>query len=556
MSGALIRGGRVVDGLGGQARTEDVRVQGGRIVEMGANLTPNGEQEFDAANAIVVPGFIDAHTHLDPWLWRDPSFEPLPQHGVTTVVTGNCALSLAPVGADNSALIDMFAYIEDVPADVMAKAVPWDWQSWGDYVRQASKVPSTVHIAPLVGLSQIRHAVMGEAAFERAATDAEREAIVGVVRSCLDEGACGVSLSFIDTDSSGRAVPSRLADDAELAAVMTAIVEAGHGIAQFNGAYDQVERMGGLCKATGVAATWVQLITHSSKPQHHRDMLAQAARLRADGANIRPQVSPRPLLFQLNFTGTIQFMGLDLWNDFANAPLDRKRELVADEAWRERARHEWDHGTGTMFPRDDLASVAIIPTAHDKEPASLPGTLAQLLAQRGGHASDLLLDWTAEHDMAPGLIVTVANDDVALVAEALCDPNTLIAASDVGAHMQMMAAQGDPSLLLTRHVMERGDMTLEEAIRRMTSEPAEFLGLTDRGVLAVGKRADIAIIDLDELEYLPEELGFGLLGEGAGHFTRPAKGIRATLVNGVATQIDGVLTGARPAGFLPAHQAA
>jgi N-acyl-D-amino-acid deacylase len=170
-----------------------------------------------------------------------------------------------------------------------------------------------------------------------------------------------------------------------------------------------------------------------------------------------------------------------------------------------------------------------------------------------GHPSDLLLDWTAEHDMAPGLIVTVANDDVDLVAEALCDPNTLIAASDVGAHMQMMAAQGDPSLLLTRHVMERGDMTLEAAIRRMTSEPAEFFGMTDRGVLAVGKRADIAIIDLDELEYLPEELAYGLLGDGAGHFTRPAKGIRATLVDGVATQIDGILTGARPAGMMPAH---
>jgi N-acyl-D-aspartate/D-glutamate deacylase len=545
----LIRGGEIVDGLGGPSRTGDVRVRDGRIVEIGERLDPDGEGDLDASGAIVTPGFVDAHTHLDPWLWRDPSFTPLPQHGVTTVMTGNCSLSLAPVGGDHRALASMFAFIEDVPPEVFNNEIPWTWHSWGEYVQEAGAVPSTVDTAPLVGLSSIRHAIMGEAAYERAADDDERAAIAALARSCLDTGAHGVSLSFIDSDTEGRPVPSRLADDAELMAVFTALVEAGHGIAQFNGTSDHVERIGRICKATGAPATWVQLITYADRPERHRDALAQAARLRAEGANIRPQVSPRPLLFQMKLASTMQFAGLDALNEFINAPVPRKYELARDENWRERARHEWDSDRKTMFPRHQLADIAIVPTDRDSDPSLLPKTLAELHARRGGHPADLFVDWAAEYDMAPGLVVTVANASADLNAEVLCDPNTLVAASDVGAHGQMMAAYGDPTLLLTKHVLERGDLSLERAIQRLTAEPAEFLGLMDRGTLEVGRRADIAIVDLAELEYMPQELAAEKIG-GTAHFTRPAKGIRATIAAGEATQIEGVLTGARPGRFI------
>lgn len=549
MSGMLIRNGTVIDGLGGSSRVEDVRVREGLIVEMGTQLRSTGEQEIDASNKVVVPGFVDAHTHLDPWLWRDPSLSPLPQHGVTTALTGNCSLSLAPVGDDHSALANMFAFIEDVPPNVFENEIPWGWRSWSEYVESAGTAPTTVNVAPLVGLSSIRYAILGEAAYERASTGDEREAIISLVRSCLDAGAFGISMSFIDSDSEGRPVPSRLADDAELTAVLTTLVEARHGIAQFNGSTDQVERMGQICKSTGARATWVQLITHAGQPDHHRDMLAQAARLRAQGADIRPQVSPRPLLFKLKLATTMQFMGLEALNDFANAPVSRKRELVADMSWRERARVEWDSTQRTMFPRHKLEDVAIIPTVHDKDVSRLPKTLDELHAQRGGHPADIFLDWANEHEMEPGLVVTIANADPDYNGEVLCDPNTLVAASDVGAHMQMMAAYGDPSLLITRHVLERGDLSLEAAVRRLTAEPAEFLGLTDRGALKVGNHADIAVIDIDELEYLPQELAPDLIG-GEAYFTRAAKGIIATIVDGVATQIGGEVTGTRPGRFL------
>jgi N-acyl-D-aspartate/D-glutamate deacylase len=453
----------------------------------------------------------------------------------------------------------MFAYIEDVPAEVFDQAVPWGWESWDDYLSAARAVPSTVHVSPLVGLSALRLAVLGDAAFDRASTDEERAAIAALARSCVEAGACGLSVSFLDTDSKARPVPSRLADEAELAAVFQALGSTGRGIVEFvigspDFGWTDIELMGRLSAASGVPATWVQLIARSAAPEHHRQFLEQAARLQAGGADVRPQVSPRPLLFQLNLTGTIQFMGLELWNDFANAPVERKRDLAADPAWRERARHEWDTGGGTMFPRQNLSQVTIVPTEHDRDPGTLPATFADLHAQRGGHAADVFLDWAAEHQMAPGLLVTIANEDVDLVGELMSHPATLLAASDIGAHINMMSPHGDPTLLLTRHVLERGDLSLEAAVRRLTAEPADFLGLEDCGLVETGRRADLAVVDLDELEYLPQELVHDLPG-GASRFTRPAKGIRATVVSGEVTQLDGRLTGVRPAGFLPAPAA-
>jgi N-acyl-D-amino-acid deacylase len=558
MADLLVRGGSVVDGTGSAASIGDVRIRDGLIAEVGPSLHRDGELELDAGGAIVTPGFIDAHTHLDPWLWWDPSLDPVPQHGITTVLTGNCSLSLAPVGAARSALTDMFSYIEDVPANVFDEAVPWTWESWDEYMRDASAVRSTVRIAPLVGLSALRLAVLGDASFDRPSTDTERIAIAALVQECMRAGASGLSLSFLDTDRLGRPVPSRLADDGELHAVMEVVADAA-GIVEFvagspAGQLADVDRMGRICRATGAVSTWVQLITLGGAPEYHREFLEQANRLQNDGANVIPQVSPRELLFQLNLAGTIQFMGLELWNAFVNAPIEEKHRLAVDPSWRARARQEWDSGPGTMFPRDDLARVAIVPTALDREPGALPGTLAELQAQRGGHSADIFLDWAAEHDMNPGLMVTVANENPDMVAEVLASPATLVAASDVGAHIQMMAAHGDPTLLLTRHVLERGDLTLEQAVARLTAEPARVLGMHDRGIIKVGKRADLAIVDLSELEYLPAHLVHDLPG-GASRFTRPAKGIRATVVDGEPTQIDGALTGKRPAGMTVAASA-
>src|SRR5436190_8952 len=203
----LVRGGMVVDGTGGPARKADVRVTDGVIAEIGPTLAPDGEAELDASGAFVAPGFIDSHTHYDPSLWWDPLLDPMPQHGVTTVVTGNCSLSLTPVRArDRTGASDVFGFIEDIPLDAFATGIPWTWESYAEWRDALAAHGTAVNIAALVGHSNLRTYVMGDEAWERAATADERATIANVLRECLDAGALGLSTSFLDQNRSARIV--------------------------------------------------------------------------------------------------------------------------------------------------------------------------------------------------------------------------------------------------------------------------------------------------------------------------------------------------------------
>ena len=202
----LVRGGTVVDGTGAPGTRVDVRVRDGIIAEVGAELPRDGEDEIDAGGAVVGPGFIDCHTHYDPSLWWDPLLDPMPQHGVTTVVTGNCSLSLMPVRAADreQRAADVFGFIEDIPVDAFMTGMPWTWESYAEW-RDALRAHGTaVNIAPLIGHSNLRVYVMGEDAWERAATPDEREHLARVLADCLAAGALGLSTSFTDQDRHGR----------------------------------------------------------------------------------------------------------------------------------------------------------------------------------------------------------------------------------------------------------------------------------------------------------------------------------------------------------------
>ena len=222
----LVRGGTLVDGTGAPARTGDVRVRDGRIAEIGTDLAPDGtgdarEVEIDARGAYVAPGFIDCHTHYDPSVWWDPLVDPMPQHGVTTVVTGNCSLSLSPVrAADRVTASDVFGFIEDIPVDAFATGIPWAWESYAEWRDVLRTHGTAVNIAALVGHSNLRVYVMGDDAWDRTATDDERARLATVLADSLAAGALGLSTSFIDQDRHGNAVPSRAADDAELLALV------------------------------------------------------------------------------------------------------------------------------------------------------------------------------------------------------------------------------------------------------------------------------------------------------------------------------------------------
>ena len=558
----LVRGGSVVDGTGAPARVADVRIRDGVVTEIAAGLAPDGERVVDAGGAYVAPGFIDCHTHYDPSVWWDPLVDPMPQHGVTTVVTGNCSLSLTPVRAhDRVAASDVFGFIEDIPLDAFTSGIPWSWESYAEW-RDALRAHGTaVNVAALVGHSNLRVYVMGDDAWTRAATSDERARLAAVLAEALAAGAFGMSTSFVDQDRHGHAVPSRAADDAELRALIEVLGGAPDGprvleflpwIKELDRQLVDIDRVARWCGEVGAASTWNQLAENGRDPSRAERILEQAHALHADGCRVYGQVSPRPFDLHLSFDQTPAFVAIPAWGRFIALPTaTEKRALLTDDPWRAAARADWDRvGDGfTIFPVSRLDRVRLT-SVRDGEEQFLDHSFAEVVAARGGHPSDVLADWVLEHDLAPGMVAeALSNNDAGRVSELIADPTTVVGASDAGAHLQMMCGAGDSTLLLTEHVRDRGDLSVEDGVHQMTGRLAEVFGIRDRGVLAPGRAGDVVVFALDELDYRPDTTVHDLPG-GAARLTRPPGGFRTTAVAGVVTQEDGIATGARPGGPL------
>jgi N-acyl-D-aspartate/D-glutamate deacylase len=293
------------------------------------------------------------------------------------------------------------------------------------------------------------------------------------------------------------------------------------------------------------------LVHNESRPEYADQLLGVCRDLRARGARLWPQMSPRTIDFRINWETSMVFMNLPEWHRIPNAADDPTRAaLLRDPTWRAAARQQWDATERGMFPCRSPHRVRVIEVTDPALEPWLGRNLADLVAERGGHPSDVLADWVLENDLRPGILVTgVANSDVDEVARLLVDPDTLVASSDAGAHVQMMCAAGDTTLYLTRHVRDREDLTVEQAIHELTAKQADVFGFRDRGRIAPGLVADLTVFALDELHW--DEDGFvDDLPGGSRRLRRPPGGYRYTVANGEVTQEDGELTGALPAGVL------
>ena len=550
----IIRGGEVIDGSGGPRVRGDVRVRGGRIAEVGDELTPEGEREIDASGAVVTPGFIDTHAHTDPQVFWDPTLDPDPLHGVTTMLVGNCSLSLYPVSdTTRSAISDLFAYVEDVPRDLFDDSVPWTWNDYAGYRDAVNAVGTGINLAPLVGHTPIRLEVMGDDAWTRVATPVERAAMAALLDGAMRAGAWGLSTSFLDSDADGRPVPSRAADGAEFDALLDVIARAGRGLVEVvpgllgENPEAALEDLARRCGARGIGLTWTGFVHVDSNPGATRRWLDLTARLAADGVRTYPQLSPRPIDFRLNWDSSMMFMSMPAgWHRVIAARGAEKAALLADPAWREAARAEWDQVRGALFPHRRLECARIVEVVGAENERWLGHSLAELVEARGGHPSDVFADFVLANDCRPGIVaVGVSNADVDGVGRTLTDPAVLVSSSDAGAHLQMLCASGDTTLLLTRHVRERGDFTLEQAVHELTGRQVEAFGFNGRGAIAEGSIADLVVFALDELHYERDEFVQDL-PNGGSRLRRPEGGYRATIVNGVPVQLDGASTGALP----------
>jgi N-acyl-D-aspartate/D-glutamate deacylase len=306
-----------------------------------------------------------------------------------------------------------------------------------------------------------------------------------------------------------------------------------------------------MCGRHGVASTTNTLVAMESRPEYAGELMTLARKLRAGGSAFWPQMSPRTIDFRINWETSMVFMMLSEWHRIPNAADDTERaRLLRDPEWRAAARAQWDVTPSAMFPSQDPRRVRFIEVTRRELEPWRGKTLADLVEARGGHPSDILADWVLENDLRPGvLVVGVANSNVDDVAALLVDPDTVIASSDAGAHVQMMCAAGDTTLVLERHVRDRGDLPLEQAVHELTGKLAAAFGFHDRGTVTPGRVADLTVFALDELHWDEDTFVDDLPG-GASRLRRPPGGYRYTLAAGEITQEDGVLTDARPAGVL------
>jgi N-acyl-D-aspartate/D-glutamate deacylase len=555
MNDLLIAGGTVIDGTGAPARRADVRVRAGRIVEVAPGLAAQGERVIDASGALVTPGFIDSHTHFDATIYWDPLCDPMPQHGVTSVVVGNCSLGLAPVRpSDRRSQVDVYSYIEDMPVDVLNEAIPWNWQGFADYAAALSARKLGVNLCAFVGHSQIRGYVMGEAAWERTATVDEVAAMCAELETALAAGALGLSFSLYDKDREGRPVPSCLADDAEMDALCAVLGARGAAFQFVPGdttdvIVEQIEWLAGFLGRHGVTGFYNILVHLDSDPERSRRLVACLESLQAKGVRIYGMASPRPFELLIGFEQSICFIGVPAWNELVQAPRTEKQRLVHDPDWRARACRDAASCNSVLFPfsRPELLPIASV--GRPEWDDWVGRTFADLIAARGGDPADVLADWLIDNDFAATFTFAIANTDEAEVARLLTSPVAFVSGSDAGAHLQMFCAAGDATLLLTRYVRGRGDIAIEAAVHALTGRQAELLGIADRGVLAPGKAADITIFALEELAYGPQRRVLDQPG-GRPRLTRDPGGYRYTIVGGVIVQQDGRATGELPARWL------
>jgi N-acyl-D-aspartate/D-glutamate deacylase len=538
MSTILIRGGTVVDGTGAPGVRADVRIADGRVAEVGPDLPTEGvDRVLDADGCVVAPGFIDIHTHYDAQVFWDPSLTPSSFHGVTTVVAGNCGFSIAPTRPEHQDLIARtLENVEDMDVAALAAGVPWDFSSFPEYLASVGARPLGLNFTAYVGHTALRLYVMGDAAYERAATPEEIERMVEVLGESLEAGAAGFATSIAPTHrgADGRPVPSRFAERAELEALFAEVGRFGKGVVEVTpGPELPPDAIYDLQLASGVPFTFTALL--STPAGTHRRLVELNRAGWERGAQVWPQVSPRPLAFAMTMAEPFTLNVNPHFAELMNAPLDVRRKAYADQQWRDEAFASWESGTVTMVPRWDTYEVAESPTHPDLEGRRLD----EIAADRGTRPFDVLLDLALdEPDLLLRVRCILANDDPDEVSFLLAEEHCALGLSDAGAHVGQLCDAPQATDLLGNWVRDRGVMSLEEGVRRLTKAQADLFGLVDRGELRPGAWADVVVFD-------PATVAPGPIRRvadfpaGSERLTADAPvGVRHVLVNGEPIRVD------------------
>ncbi len=571
-----IEGGTIIDGTGRDGFLGDVGVKDGRIVEVG-ECSGSAAETIDAQGAIVIPGFVDMHTHYDGQVSWDEEMAPSSLHGVTTCVMGSCGVGFAPVRAsDRQRIIELMEGVEDIPGAALAEGITWEWETFPQYMDAIDRLPHTIDFGVQVPHDVLRVYAMGERAVAGGpATDEDISRMRGMVREALQAGAIGFSTGRTDNHrtAQGNATPASEATIRELTGLAGAFDGLGHGVLQavsdfdllvsddrFQDEFDVVERMAEAAPGHSMS---ISLMQRDQSPHQWKWIMDRAEKAQARGTTIRLQVAPRPIGVMLGLCATFHpFMGYPSYKAISALPVAEQVARMRDPGLRARMLSETTDkvaGDGSSLP--PLADILLaqldrlskrlyrLGERPDYEPD--PRTCLWAEAQATGQTVlEVIYDALLEDEGRALLyfpLYNFAELNLDVVHTMLTHPLSLPGLSDGGAHVGTVCDASFPTYLLSHwgRDRERGRIGLPALVKKQTHDTAQFLGLGDRGTVTAGLKADLNVIDFDQLRLCSPVLQQDLPA-GGQRLMQHAEGYRATVVTGQVMARDGKLTGARP----------
>ena len=532
----ILRGATVVDGTGMPATRTDVEISAGTITGVGTNVDDDGAAVVDLTGLVLAPGFIDLHTHYDAQVMWDRGLSPSPSHGVTTVVMGNCGFTIAPARpSDRETVLGILECVEDMAPDALRAGVRWDFESHPEYLALLASAPTRINVASFVGHTPLRLHVMGDDALDRAATPAELAEMGRLAHEARAAGAIGLSSSLAPNHvgPGGVPVPSFVGGIDELTAIGQAM---GSGVVQVARGRVPIEDLTALATTPGLTVSWSSLLTgRPGEPKGALDLLEETAELPGP---VWPQVSCRPLTIRVAFDNPVSLATIKAMNEVLGIPPDARAARYRDEAWRGRALEEVGESWRPMWER----AVALVGSVQDPADGISVNTVAR---ERGIHPLTALIDLALEHGLETRFEIPVANLDEKVLAALLRDKRTLLGLSDAGAHANQQCDASFATYLLGHWVRELGVLSVEDAVWRLTGQPARVYGFDRRGVIRPGNVADLCAFDPRTVAAGALETVKDLPGN-AQRLISPSAGVEHVWVAGVPIRRDGVDLDATP----------
>jgi N-acyl-D-aspartate/D-glutamate deacylase len=532
----LIRNALVFDGSGAPPVVQDVGVAAGRIAAIGPKLDASAARSIDADGLALMPGIIDSHTHFDAQITWDPTVRPSPALGVTTAVIGNCGFTIAPCRpADRDITMRNLTQVEGMSLDVLRQGIDWGFETFPEYLAQLRRKGSAVNVAAYIGHSSVRTYVMGADASQRVATDAEIAQMQAIVRDAMAHGAVGFasSTSPAHNGEGGRPMPSRLADDREMTALVQAMGEGGRGVYMLTkGGHTPVPFLESLAETSGRPVMIAALLHNGTNPRAVFDDLDAIAAANARGHRLLGQVSCCPLTMDFTLASPYPVEGLKSWQPALSLSGEALKAKLADKAFRDGVRAELATPTTFRLFNNEWEKVQVVEVAQPEKHGALEQkSIAEIAAAQGRDPLDTMLDLAIAEDLKTVFTALLLNSDEEAVGRMLNHPQSIVSLSDAGAHLTFFNDAGFGLHLIGHWARERGTMSIEEAVRRLTSHPATVLGLTERGLLRVGLAADLLLFDPAVVGRGPKRRVHDLPG-GAARLTTDAVGVHGVWVNG------------------------